>query len=307
MNNGLYYNPVPPRAWSRVQDPCSLTTVPFNQYLVYVPLTKKTVPPGIADYQNKMLYKGNILQYKKNSSNLTQRQRYSQISKGLWTNRTKNYATQSQTYTNPNTTSLLRVNYTTIPYPNFIVGSPNNESGPYQYNVPNPFGCSSTSVQDGGNLICNTTVNPCTNDIIKKTYVQNCFPTSCSDVPGKIQDLCWDPKVNTWYPRQRYFMNNSNNKWPQNYKEFVSAVRPAPPVLSLDSSSQSTSVNLSWTYKSNNCLAISSFNIYQNGKLVQSVSYTVTNITINGTSNSSFFVTSLSTKIESTPSNKIRI
>ena len=102
-------------------------------------------------------------------------------------------------------------------------------------------------------------------------------------------------------------MNNSNNKWPQNYKEFVSAVRPAPPVLSLDSSSQSTSVNLSWTYKSNNCLAISSFNIYQNGKLVQSVSYTVTNITINGTSNSSFFVTSLSTKIESTPSNKIRI
>jgi len=290
MNNGINYNPNPPRAWSRVQNLCSITTEPNNQYLVYVPLTKKIVPPGVANYQNKMIYKGNILQYKKNSSQLTSKQRYSQISKGMWTSRTKNYATQSQTYTNPNTNSLLRVNFINI----------TSTSG-----VPNPFDCSSNTIQDGGNLICNTTVNPCSNKVIQVTYQPKCYPTSCSDVPGKVMNLCWDPRLNTWYPRQRYFMNNSANKWPENYKSFTTAVKPTPPVLTLVYN-DNTSVNLSWTFISNNCLPISSFNIYQNGKLLQSVSYTVSSLTINGLgSRAYFFVTSLSTKIQSSASNVV--
>lgn len=291
MNNGIDYNPTPPRAWSRVQNIYSYDIVPNDQYLVYIPLTKQYVAPGIANYQNKQIYKGNILQYKKNSSQLTSKQRYSQIAKGMWTNRTKNYATQSQTYTNPNTNSLLRVNYLDI-----------TTSG-----VPNPFDCSSNIIQDGGSLICNTTVNPCSNKIIQVKRQPKCYPTSCSDVPGKVIDLCWDPRLNTWYPRQRYVMNNSTNKWPENYKAFTSAVNPTPPILTLVKN-QINSVKLSWTFINNSCLPISSFNVYQNGKLINSVSYNISTITINGllpNTPYSFFITSLSTKIESLASNVV--
>ena len=57
-----------------------------------------------------MINKGNVLQYKINSSNLTKNQRYSKIAQGQWTNRTKTFASQStRGYTNPNTQSLMRV------------------------------------------------------------------------------------------------------------------------------------------------------------------------------------------------------
>jgi len=221
-SGNVSYNPIPPRVWSRVQDRCTFETSASN---VFVPLLNKIVTPLEANYYNKQIEKGNILQYKKNSSNLTKKQKYSQISKGLWTNRTKTYATQSDTYTNPNTTSLKRVNYTEIPFPNTLVGQPNNISGPYQYNTPDPFGCKTTLLKDGGSLVCNTYVNPCTNQVFEKTYIQQCNPTSESDVPGKIQLLCWNSKLNTWYPRQRYIMTNSGTKWPEGYKGFVSAVK----------------------------------------------------------------------------------
>ena len=55
MNNGIYYNPQPPRAWSRVQSRCSMATVPNSQYLVYVPRTKQTIPPGQAAFDNIVL------------------------------------------------------------------------------------------------------------------------------------------------------------------------------------------------------------------------------------------------------------
>ena len=84
----MSYNPKPTRVWSRVQHPCTFTLdVSYNS--VFSPLTGKTTSLLEADYYNKLLYKGNILQYKKNTSNLTKSQRYSQICKGMWTNRTK--------------------------------------------------------------------------------------------------------------------------------------------------------------------------------------------------------------------------
>ena len=63
-----------------------------------------------------MYNKGNVLQYKKNSSNLTKKQRYSQIAKGMWTNRTKTWASQTETISSPNTQWLQRVNnsYTNV-------------------------------------------------------------------------------------------------------------------------------------------------------------------------------------------------
>jgi hypothetical protein len=203
---GPDYNPNPQRVWSRVQNPCTYNLDPPTA--VFVPLTGQTI--NLVDYPRgkQMLLKGNILQYKKNSSNLTKQQRYSQIAKGLWTNRTKSWASQTQTSTNPNTSSLLRVNYETIPIINQIT---------------DPFGCTVDFLKEGGTLVGNTVVNPCTGEVIKKTFVNQCNPSSASDVPGPIIPLCWDSRVETWYPRQNLTMNNSSDKWPVNYKLFKSA------------------------------------------------------------------------------------
>ena len=108
--NGL--PPDPPRLWSRAQGSCSEST--NSTGFIYIPETGKYVT--IQEYNDiiAMLNKGNVLQYKKNSSNLTKQQRYAQIAKMQWTNRTKTWASQSVTTTIPNTQSLKRVNYDTI-------------------------------------------------------------------------------------------------------------------------------------------------------------------------------------------------
>jgi hypothetical protein len=307
MSNGANYLPKPPRVWSRVQNQCTYT-VDSSYNETYIPLINQTVLPAEAIFLDKQLYKGNILQYKANSSRISKKQKYSQIAKGLWANRTKVFATQSQTYTNPNTTSLKRVNYVNIPYPNQIPGFPNNISGPYQYNVTNPYNCSTTVLQDGGNLVCNAYVNPCTGEVIKNVSLQQCFPTYCSDVPGQIIDLCWNSKLQTWFPKPRYVMNNSTNKWPENYKGFVSAVTPEAPELSYSINSTS-SITLSWSIISNVCIPISTFNIYQNDILYKTVSYTITSLTINNITqaNSQFYVTAVSNNIQSDPSNVITV
>ena len=74
---GPYYSPVPPREWSRVQDSCSLITDPPADTLT-VPLININVPYEVAYYYAALIKKGNVLQYKKNSSNLTLKQKYSQ-------------------------------------------------------------------------------------------------------------------------------------------------------------------------------------------------------------------------------------
>jgi hypothetical protein len=222
------YNPIPPRVWSRVQNPCTYITPGLpDQYNVYIPLTNKTVSSAQAIEEDKQTYKGNILQYKGNSAMLTKSQKYSQLSRCAGPNRKKVFATQSQTYTNPNTTGLLRVGFQTYPYPNEIVGAPNNISGPFEYNVANPNDCSGNAVQDGGVLVCGTFANPCSGEIYIKPNNNStiCNPASASNVPGP-RILCWNKKVQPWFPKPRYVMNNSTDKWPNNYKGFVSAVPP---------------------------------------------------------------------------------
>ena len=305
MPSSISYLPRPPRAWSRVQNQCTYVVGgPYNA--TFVPLINKTVTPLDAIYMDKQLYKGNILQYKANSSRITKNQRYAQISKGCWSGRTKVFATQSQTYSNPNTTGLLRINSVSYPFPNQIVGAPNNISGPFQYNVQNPYDCSSNSLQDGGNLLCSSYANPCTNQITQTVSQQQCFPTYCSDVPGPVIDLCWNSKLQTWFPKARYVMNNSTNKWPENYKGFQSAIKPAPPVLS--SSSVNNVVTLSWTDGMNPCLPISNYILYQNGKIFVTVPYTVTSFAVQsgGTSNS-YYVVAVSTTTESYQSNTVTV
>jgi hypothetical protein len=313
----MSYNPIPPRVWSRVQNQCTYTDASGNSDInynqIYIPLTKQTVTQAQANYEDKMIYKGNILQYKGNSSRLTKSQKYTQLAKGGGPNRKKVFATQSQTYTNPNTTGLQRVNYSTIPFPNGVVGEPNNISGPYQYNVPNPNGCDGVSLQDGGTLVCGTFANPCTGEIIKQGATSAIIynPASASDVPGSSV-LFWDNNVQTWFPKPRYVMNNSTDKWPVNYKGLVSAIKPSSPHLMIIVI-QTTSVTLSWSDASNNCISIfpiTSYNIYQNGILVQTVPYTIDTTIITGLSTSttySFYITSVSNTIESLPSNIVYV
>jgi hypothetical protein len=303
----MSYLPQPPRVWSRVQSACTFLN-PNDDYTTGTSVfTGQPISYAQGLYQLQLLNKGNVLQHKANSSRLTKKQRYTQLAKCAGPNRTKVFATQSDTYSNPNTTGLLRVGGIEIPYPNQLVGQPNNPSGPYQINLSSPLNCPSNVLQDGGNLVCNAIVNPCTQQIVK-TYQPTpaCFLTTCSDVPGKPINLCWYQNIPTWYPRKRYTMPNSLSKWPEGYKGFVSAVRPASPVLTLSMSVDDTQANLSWTIQVSNCLPISSFNIYQDGVLINNVSYQITSIIISNLVPSetyTFYVESLSTTIASEPSN----
>lgn len=304
MSNTYYYNPIPPRVWSRVQNNCTNPVdTTYNSF--FQPLTGLTLSRADAYIKDKQLYKGNILQYRNNNSNITKNQKYSQIAKGLWCHRKKVYATQTQTYSNPNAFGLKRINATPISFPNQIVGSPNNISGPFQYGIPNPNNCSTTTIEDGGTLIGNIKANPCTGEIIKTYYNQQCFPTYCSDVPGPIMDLCWNPKYQTWLTKTRTRMSNSGTKWPIGYKAFVSSAKPIPPTLTLISFSD-ISVVLSWTAINNICIPISSYNIYQNNKIVKNVPYTENTTTIDFVNGIyTFYIKSLSTTIESDSSNTV--
>jgi hypothetical protein len=85
--------------------------------------TYDTQPPCNTCVIDELQYKkGNILQYKANSSCLTKSQKYAQLATGRSTSRTKTYASQSQQYTDSNTNSLAQVGYTnlninTLPFP----------------------------------------------------------------------------------------------------------------------------------------------------------------------------------------------
>ena len=272
------YNPQPPRVWSRVQHECSTINDSNNNNTITTEIDKQ------------MLLKGNILQYKKNSSNLTKNQRYSKIAKGQWTNRTKSWATQTQTYSNPNTSNLLRVNYAKIPVPS---------------NAVLTLDCSGNFIKDGGNLICNAVADPCTDVVIKTTQNPLCYSTTDSDVPGPPQQLCWNNGTQTWYPGQNLTMNNSTNKWPEGYKGFVSAVSPGAPYLMVDVSGNIA--NLSWKIIFDTCLPVNSFNIYKDGQFIANVPYPTTsynNILLIDCV-TTFYVTAVSGVNESGPSNYV--
>jgi len=263
------YLPIPARAWSRVDNKCTYD----NSTSVNIDNSDTIYDPAIF-YRAALINKGNVLQYKKNSSQLTKKQRYSQIAKGLWTNRTKTWATQSATYTNPNTTSLKRVGYVEYPKNDITPGSPANIAGPY---IPvsllnDPFNCPNFTFKDGGSLVCGVYQDPCTGAVVDKTYELKYYPTTDSDVPGPIQELYWDPRLQTWYPKVKRVMNNSTNKWPTNYKLLRSAIYPSAPVLEIVSSTIN-SIELAWTIndKNNTCYPVSNFQIYVNNNLYKTI------------------------------------
>jgi hypothetical protein len=240
--------PSPTRTWNRVQGECSLFTdlnSSFNQNLnqtVTIPLTGKVVSAGNLAHEIAMLNKGNVLQYKKNSSNLTKKQQYALIAQRKWVN-LKTWGTQSSRgYTNPNTKHLQRVNSVSLA---IDVGA----SEPI-------------IIQDLGNLVCGTLENQKTGEVIfRQSNKDLCFPTYFSDVPGPITDLCWNDGIVSWFPRTRTTMSVSGDKFPVN-ATLISAAVIDPPILTL-ASYTNTTVTLSWTIPESG-LPITSFVVYQN-------------------------------------------
>jgi hypothetical protein len=241
------YLPQPPRVWYRVENVCyqSDNFLKDNELRV-----------------NEL--KGNILQYRKNSSFITASQRYSKIAKGEWTNRNTSWSSQStRGYTNPNSNSLKiygSINIAIDPITGAILGpttlpttcpsaiNTNNEALPGNIgsdnstpSVPPPINPSPESdsfppitpdepidvlvISDGGSLICSIQENVCTGET--KNFGRGkivCHPTTDSDVPGPIQELCWNDSIPTWYPKTRLVMNNTVDKWPTN-ATLVTAIR----------------------------------------------------------------------------------
>ena len=118
---GPDYNPVPPKEWYRFQNACPGTAPQIDEAISFNAADPITGVLKAYKYQLAVYKKGNVLQYKKNSSDLTKNQRYSQIAKGMWTNRTKTWGSQSESVTNPNSDLLKRVNYNTFVKPNYGV------------------------------------------------------------------------------------------------------------------------------------------------------------------------------------------
>lgn len=103
------YLPPPSRTWSRAQNQITFggTYVPTQP--VQAPTGGKIILLSELPAQLQMMNKGNVLQYRNNSSQLTRQMRYARVARGKWTNRTTTWATQNtRGYTNPNIGMLKR-------------------------------------------------------------------------------------------------------------------------------------------------------------------------------------------------------
>ena len=262
---GPYYNPIPTRDWYRVQNKCSFN-IPESTNSngeTFIPQLGYSIPNYQVGHFIQMLNKGNVLQYKKNSAQLTKSQTYSLIAKNQWTNRSKNYASQSQNTTNPNIQSLKRVGGINItlngvpttdpvtkpkppPQPNYVALPTQQNASLTNPIIPTPpSGLPATNaipvvatpappapivIEDGGIFLCNIVVNPITGEDYVQPSIPNYHPTSDSNVGGHISYLYWKEGMPTWFPKQRYIMNTSGNKWPVNSKAIFPANGFIPPI-----------------------------------------------------------------------------
>jgi hypothetical protein len=197
--NGKTYIPNPPRLWNRVQLPCSsynLSSVEYHEYL--------------------MMKKGNVLQYKNNSSCLTKKQIYSLMAQGKWTNRNTTWATQNaRGYTNPNTKMLKRndttniiiskpiIVETTLPIScpsvpdteNYVL--PDSNSSQEGDDVPNPELPPEEPETGGGGTVLPFTPNE---DILPEPIVISDFGTlSCNIIENPCTSYTEIKKANQFY------------------------------------------------------------------------------------------------------------
>jgi len=174
---------------------------------------------------------------------------------------------------------------------------------------PSPIQPQTIIIQDGGNLVCSTYEDLC-NDIIFQRFgglftSNDCQPSTASDVPGPLSLLCWNDGLPTWYPRQRYVMTNSSNKWPDNAQLF-NALLPLSPKLY---SSITSEIILYWDDPNKNIESsspVTSYNIYVNDNLYVTLPVTDNSyIFKEGNGNYSIFMTAVRDFSESLPSNII--
>ena len=216
------------RPWYRRQSICNDITSYLNRNLnendtIYIPILKKYVLITELDNEFKMLKKAIVLQYdyRRHTNKLTKNQIYALIAKGKWITR-KTYATQTETYSDPNNQHLKRVNYavinantgaqTTEPItcPAFTPQTPANTLPPNnntpsvvpnilppppptpsknKFILPDIFPVVNDiinhNIPDGGNLIIGTISDICSDKtkIICDINPVVCFPSSYSNVP----------------------------------------------------------------------------------------------------------------------------
>ena len=259
------YLPQPPRAWSRVQNSCSLiNNTDNNNSLVKDPYTGELVTSFVLGARVAMLNKGNVLQYKANSSNLTQAQRYSKIAKGQWVNRNTTWAIQStRGYTNPNTTSLKRdgnINIVIDPITGAIIGP--TLAPPTCPKPINPIYPALPSNGGGGSDIKDPNIPP----PVEPSPGSNVFPEIVPITPEEpiiIQD------------GGNLICSVQENVCTGETKRSLSQ-QLCHPTINIDTPiitsiiSNENNVTLTWTLSSL-CLPATGFNIYQDGILVKVV------------------------------------
>ena len=146
--NGCVWNPALANLttiWSRASDACvdlSGAVLPNGQPMTYDDLSEKR--------------KAVIFQYKNNGAGFSKKQHYSRLARGLGRQRGQTFATQSETYTNPNTHNLVVDNSAVLICPgvtkNWALTNENDTPGPLR-------------------RITNYPTVPLTNYIVRRTYL----------------------------------------------------------------------------------------------------------------------------------------
>jgi len=195
---GPNYNPIPTREWYRFENVCvhnNNNSFNNNNNNSFTNNNNNSIIWGGKIYPLSNLKKGNVLQYKKNSANITKQQRYAQIVKGKWTNRTKTWGTQTVTYTNPNVGSLKRICY------NKIITNKGNEA--------NASSCINSYQPTDLPLTCNKYIKPSFHSLPINKKVSN---KSMQNMP-----LNKNNNINI-FPKTIVTANNNNNNNNNNNK-----------------------------------------------------------------------------------------
>lgn len=256
---GRKYLPQPPRLWERTNATCEILFQNIDENAnVYFPYFDKNVPVSKLSYLKKMLYKGNILQYPSQCTSVgfTKRMNYARIAKGFGKYRKKGWATQTHSYTSPNPNLLHRKQFSItsnnlngeiqildckLPFTEDVVfPDPSNpisdlenpifppintpvDTDSYEYPITPIQPIINDSVIEGGNLQHCTRGNICSGEIREFAKKIPCFPTSASDVPGPIINLCYPSNFPAFNPRVRKTYTASSTKWPINAKGNIAA------------------------------------------------------------------------------------
>lgn len=166
----LNFVPSPARTWSRFEN---AWIQPGYQ------------PPSMAEQKlTQQLRKARILQYSHNSAPQPKWQRTATIARNQTAGAKRTYATQTASYTNPNSNHLWRVGATRIPVPvGADAGMPTGEC----VDVANP---EAPTMLAGGVLVCGVSADPCTNEPLDAAEVESRLGTVGVQPDGTVR---WPP------------------------------------------------------------------------------------------------------------------